>query len=47
MWPLSQAWYGDRLTEPFAAKTDSELQDLLTAAGLTTNFWQLQPEAGT
>jgi hypothetical protein len=43
MWPLSQAWYGDRLDEPFQPKTVDQLQALLTAVGLTDDFWKLQP----
>jgi hypothetical protein len=39
----SQGWYGDRLAEPFAPNTIDELQGLLTAAGLTTDVWQLRP----
>ena len=41
MWTLSQGWYGDRLAEPFRAKTVGELQALLSAVGLTDEFWQL------
>ncbi|BAN00757.1 hypothetical protein [Ilumatobacter coccineus] len=42
MWPLTQGWYGDRLAEPFVAKSLDELQALLTSAGLTSPFWQLR-----
>ena len=42
MWPLTQAWYGDRLAEPFQPKTTDELQRLLADVGLTSDFWQLR-----
>ena len=41
MWPLSQAWYGDRLDPDFAPKPVAELQAILTQADLTSQFWQL------
>jgi len=42
MWTLTQGWYGDRLSEPFQPKSIDQLQQLLTAVGLTDSFWQLQ-----
>lgn len=43
MWPLTAGWYGDRLAERFQPKSVDQLQQLLTAAGLTSDFWQLRP----
>ncbi len=43
MWTLSQGWYGDRLAEPFTPKTITELQQLLSDLGLTSDFWQIAP----
>lgn len=43
MWPLSQEWYGDRLDPNYTSKPVSELQAMLTRAGLTGQFWQLEP----
>jgi hypothetical protein len=43
MWALSQRWYGDRLAATYAPKPVAELQQYLTAVGLTSPFWQLQP----
>lgn len=42
MWPLSQGWYGDRLSPGYAPKSIDALQQLLTDAGLTSAFWQLR-----
>lgn len=41
MWPLTQAWYGDRLDPDFAPKSLEHHQRLLTEAGLISRFWQL------
>jgi hypothetical protein len=41
LWPLTQAWYGDRLDPDYQPKSVEQLQALLTSAGLTTEFWQL------
>ncbi len=42
MWTLSQRWYGDRLDASFAPKPIDAVQQFLTDAGLTTDFWQLR-----
>jgi hypothetical protein len=42
MWPLSQAWYGDRLEQDYSPKPVAELQTILTRAGLVSQFWQLR-----
>ncbi len=42
MWTLTLGWYGDRLAEPYRAKSVDELQRLLGGVGLTSDFWQLQ-----
>lgn len=42
MWPLSQAWYDDRLDPDFNPKPVAELQAILTRAGLISEFWQLE-----
>ena len=41
MWTLTQHWYGDRLARTYAPKEAATLQQLLSDAGLTTDFWQL------
>lgn len=41
MWPLTQAWYGDRLDPAYAPKPVEHHQTLLRQAGLTDEFWQL------
>ncbi len=41
MWPLSCAWYGDRLAADYKPKPVDELQALLVAHGLDDEFWQL------
>ncbi len=42
MWPLTQAWYGDRLDPGYRPASVDTLQALLTAAGLTSPFWSLR-----
>ena len=41
LWPLTIAWYGDRLSPDYRPATVEHLQGLLTSAGLTTGFWSL------
>ena len=41
MWPLSQAWYGDRLDADYTPRSLEDLQGLLTEAGLVSDFWRL------
>lgn len=43
MWPLSLAWYGDRLDASYAPRSLAATQQLLTDVGLTAAFWQLAP----
>jgi len=42
MWMLSQGWYGDRLDASFTPRTIDAAQQLLDAAGLVSDFWQLR-----
>lgn len=42
MWPLTRAWYGDRLAADYRPATVEHLQGLLDAVGLTGEFWQLR-----
>jgi hypothetical protein len=42
MWPLTEAWYGDRLAADWRPASVDRLQPLLDAAGLTGGFWQLR-----
>ncbi len=41
MWPLTQAWYGDRLTPDYRPASAEHLQGLLRDAGATDAFWSL------
>ena len=41
MWPLTVHWYGDRLDPNYAPHPVENLQALLTAADLVSDFWQL------
>jgi hypothetical protein len=41
MWPLSQAWYGDRLSPDYHPKSVEQLRQILTDAGLVSDFWRL------
>lgn len=41
MWPLTQAWYEDRLDPQFTPKTLDHHRRLLADAGLTGEFWSL------
>ena len=41
MWPLTRAWYGDRLAADYRPAPVEHLQGLLRAAGLTEPFWSL------
>ncbi len=41
MWPLTQAWYGDRLALDYRPAPIDLLQRLLTAVGATSDFWVL------
>jgi hypothetical protein len=40
-WPLTVAWYGDRLSATWAPRSLDHHQQLLVQAGLTDRFWQL------
>lgn len=46
MWPLTQRWYGDRLDADVRPRSPAEHQQLLGDAGLTGDFWRLDPAAG-
>ncbi|MEM9749127.1 MAG: hypothetical protein AAF945_20735 [Actinomycetota bacterium] len=41
MWPLTKAWYGDRVADDYAPASIDHLQRLLDSAGLTSPFWRL------
>jgi hypothetical protein len=41
MWPLTQAWYGDRLSAEYHPRSVDEVRQMLDAAGLVDDFWQL------
>ena len=43
MWELSQGWYGDRLDPDYRPPSLDEVQAMLSAVGLTDDFWQLTP----
>ena len=38
---LAQAWWGDRLDPDWQPHTRQQNQDILTAVGLTSEFWRL------
>ncbi len=39
--PLAKAWYGDRLDRGWRPRTKAESQGILSAVGLTGDFWRL------
>lgn len=41
MWDLTRMWYSDRLDPDFQRRGIDEYQAMLTAVGLTDDFWQL------
>ena len=41
MWPLTQAWYGDRLSPDYRPKGVDRVREMLLDAGLVTGFWRL------
>ena len=41
MWPLTLAWYGDRLDPDYRPAPVEQLQRLLAVVGLSSPFWQL------
>jgi hypothetical protein len=41
MWPLSQAWYGDRLSPDYRPRSIGQLRQILADAGLVSEFWRL------
>lgn len=44
LWVLAQSWYDDRLDRDWHRRTLPERQALLTAAGLTGEFWTLDAD---
>ncbi len=42
LWDLAQGWYDDRLDFDWRRKTLDERQGILTAVGLTGDFWELR-----
>lgn len=45
MWPLTRAWYGDRLDPDFRPAPLDRLQRLLHAAAGPADFWRLRDQA--
>ena len=42
VWRLAGPWYADRLDRGWTPRTPEAMESLLTAAGLTTPFWQVR-----
>ena len=43
LWELARRWYGDRLDPDWRPRTRAASQDILSACGLTGDFWRLAP----
>jgi hypothetical protein len=41
VWQLAQPWYGDRLDYEWTPRTADAMERMLTAAGLTGDFWRV------
>lgn len=41
MWPLTVAWYADRLDPDFKPRPPHDYQQVLSSVGLHGDFWQL------
>jgi len=41
LWRLTKPWYADRLDEDWTPKTAEKMARLLSAAGLTNEFWRV------
>jgi len=41
VWTLARAWYADRLDEAWMPRTPGGTERLITAAGLTGDFWRV------
>jgi hypothetical protein len=41
-WRLAQTWYADRLDDEWTPRTPDGMERLLTAAGLTGEFWRVR-----
>lgn len=41
-WRLAQPWYADRLDYEWTPRTPDGVERLLTAAGLTGEFWRVR-----
>ena len=45
LWALARSWYADRLDRDWQRRSVAERQSLLEAAGLTGDFWAIEPPA--
>jgi hypothetical protein len=43
LWTVAQRWYAGRFDPEWQPRAVEESQAILTEAGLTGEFWQLQP----
>jgi hypothetical protein len=41
VWTLAGPWYGDRLDLGWTPRTAAAMQQLISAAGLTGDFWRV------
>ena len=41
IWELSQAWYGNRLTEESRRPMGDEVKQIFTRVGLVGEFWEI------
>ena len=42
-WTLAQRWFADRLAPDWRRRTIDEAHEIFEAAGLTGDFWRLNP----
>ena len=40
MWPLTVAWYGDRLDTDYRPASPERVQEILARSGLVSDFWR-------
>ena len=43
LWTLARTWYDDRLDHDWRRRSTAERQTLLEVAGLTGDFWAIEP----
>ncbi len=41
VWPLAQAWYGDRMHPDYRGRTIAQALHIFDSVGLRSDFWQM------